>query len=60
MQQITQWLSSGWNIILVVLGLAIVHRIVSDYNGEILVTSAPGAGTTVTVRMPSRMVAVTA
>jgi signal transduction histidine kinase len=42
------------------LGLAIVHRIVSDYNGEILVKSAPGAGTTVTVRMPSRMVAVTA
>jgi two-component system sensor histidine kinase PilS (NtrC family) len=42
------------------LGLAIVHRIVSDYNGEILVKSAPNAGTTVTVRMPIRMVAATA
>jgi signal transduction histidine kinase len=42
------------------LGLAIVHRIVSDYNGEIVVKSAPGSGTTVTVRMPSRMVAATA
>ncbi len=34
------------------LGLSIVHRIVSDYGGEIQVTSAPGAGTTVTVRLP--------
>ena len=39
------------------LGLAIVHRIVSDYNGEIQVTSAPGAGTTVTVRLPTVQVA---
>ena len=34
------------------LGLAIVHRIVSDYGGEIQVTSAPDAGTTVCVRLP--------
>jgi two-component system, NtrC family, sensor histidine kinase PilS len=36
------------------LGLAIVHRIVTDYNGEIQVSSRPGAGTTVSVRLPSR------
>jgi len=36
------------------LGLAIVHRIVSDYNGDISVKSTPGAGTTVTVRLPVR------
>jgi two-component system, NtrC family, sensor histidine kinase PilS len=35
------------------LGLAIVHRIVTDYNGEVEVTSQPGAGTTVTVRLPA-------
>ena len=35
------------------LGLAIVHRIVSDYRGEIQVTSAPEAGTTVCVRLPA-------
>ena len=40
------------------LGLAIVHRIVSDYNGEIRVSSPPGAGTTVSVRLPARSVAV--
>jgi two-component system, NtrC family, sensor histidine kinase PilS len=40
------------------LGLAIVHRIVSDYNGEIRVSSHPGAGTTVSVRLPARTVAV--
>ncbi len=34
------------------LGLAIVHRIVSDHGGELLVTSAPDAGTTVCVRLP--------
>ena len=34
------------------LGLAIVHRIVSDYGGEIEVTSRPGAGTTVRIRLP--------
>jgi two-component system sensor histidine kinase PilS (NtrC family) len=39
------------------LGLAIVHRIVSDYNGEILESSTPGAGTTVTVRLPVRVAA---
>ena len=38
------------------LGLAIVHRIVSDYNGEIQVSSQPGAGTTVSVRLPARAV----
>jgi len=36
------------------LGLAIVHRIVSDYNGEIRVSSQPGSGTTVSVRLPAR------
>src|SRR4051812_35328445 len=36
------------------LGLAIVHRIASDYNGEIQVTSQPGAGPTVSVRLPAR------
>lgn len=35
------------------LGLAIVHRIVSDYGGEIQVTSQPGEGTTVKVRLPA-------
>jgi len=42
------------------LGLAIVHRIVSDYNGEIQVSSTPGRGTTVSVRMPVRAIAATA
>jgi two-component system, NtrC family, sensor histidine kinase PilS len=41
------------------LGLAIVRRIVTDYNGEIQVSSEPGAGTTVAVRLPARA-AVTA
>ena len=36
------------------LGLAIVHRIVSDYAGEIQVSSTPGVGTTVRVRLPVR------
>jgi two-component system sensor histidine kinase PilS (NtrC family) len=36
------------------LGLAIVHRIVADYNGEIQVSSRPGGGTTVSVRLPAR------
>jgi len=36
------------------LGLAIVHRIVTDYHGEIQVSSTPGAGTTVSVRLPVR------
>ena len=36
------------------LGLAIVHRIVTDYNGEIQVGSRPGAGTTVSVTLPTR------
>jgi two-component system sensor histidine kinase PilS (NtrC family) len=35
------------------LGLSIVHRIVTDYGGEVTVTSAPGAGTTVFVRFPA-------
>src|SRR5205823_11766023 len=38
------------------LGLAIVHRIVTDYNGEIRVASQPGAGTTISVRLPARAV----
>jgi two-component system sensor histidine kinase PilS (NtrC family) len=36
------------------LGLAIVHRIVTDYHGDIKVTSTPGVGTTVSVRLPAR------
>ena len=36
------------------LGLAIVHRIVTDYQGSIAVDSAPGRGTTVSVRLPAR------
>jgi two-component system sensor histidine kinase PilS (NtrC family) len=36
------------------LGLAIVHRIVSDYSGEIRISSQPGSGTTVSVRLPAR------
>jgi two-component system sensor histidine kinase PilS (NtrC family) len=35
------------------LGLAIVHRIVSDYGGEVEVSSQPGSGTTVKVRLPA-------
>ena len=38
------------------LGLAIVHRIVTDYHGEIQVSSQPGHGTTVSVRLPARAV----
>jgi two-component system, NtrC family, sensor histidine kinase PilS len=34
------------------LGLSIVHRIVSDYGGELQVTSLPGQGTTVSVKLP--------
>jgi two-component system sensor histidine kinase PilS (NtrC family) len=34
------------------LGLSIVHRIVSDYGGEIKVTSKKGEGTTLRVRFP--------
>jgi two-component system, NtrC family, sensor histidine kinase PilS len=40
------------------LGLAIVHRIVSDYHGEIHVSSPKGEGTTVSVRLPARAMAV--
>jgi two-component system, NtrC family, sensor histidine kinase PilS len=40
------------------LGLAIVHRIVADYSGEIRVSSQPGAGTTVSVRLPARATVV--
>jgi two-component system sensor histidine kinase PilS (NtrC family) len=35
------------------LGLAMVHRIVSDYSGEVKVNSTKGAGTTVLVRFPA-------
>ncbi len=41
------------------LGLAIVHRIVTDYNGEIQVSSHPGQGTTVSVRLPARAMVTT-
>jgi two-component system nitrogen regulation sensor histidine kinase GlnL len=40
------------------LGLAIVQRIVSDYNGEIQVTSSVGKGTTVRVRLGGTVTAV--
>ncbi len=36
------------------LGLSIVHRIVSDHGGTVRVTSTPGQGTTVEVRIPWR------
>jgi two-component system sensor histidine kinase PilS (NtrC family) len=42
------------------LGLSIVHRIVSDYGGELQVTSQPGEGTTVTVKLPGAPAAGTA
>jgi two-component system sensor histidine kinase PilS (NtrC family) len=41
------------------LGLAIVHRIVTDYSGEIQVSSQPGVGTTVSIRLPAPAVAIT-
>jgi two-component system sensor histidine kinase PilS (NtrC family) len=41
------------------LGLAIVHRIVADYHGEIHVSSQPGAGTSVSVRLPARAAVTT-
>jgi two-component system sensor histidine kinase PilS (NtrC family) len=34
------------------LGLAVVHRIATDYGGRVEVSSVLGAGTTVTVRLP--------
>jgi signal transduction histidine kinase len=36
-----------------------VHRIVTDYNGEIQVNSQPGEGTTVAVHLPARAVVTT-
>jgi two-component system, NtrC family, sensor histidine kinase PilS len=41
------------------IGLAIVHRIVTDYDGEIQVSSQQGSGTRVSVRLPARAVAAT-
>jgi signal transduction histidine kinase len=41
------------------LGMAIVHRIVSDYNGEIKVSSRPNGGTTVDVHLPARAAVTT-
>jgi len=41
------------------LGLAIVHRIVADYHGEIRVSSQPGTGTSVSVRLPARVAVTT-
>jgi two-component system, NtrC family, sensor histidine kinase PilS len=35
------------------LGLAVVHRVVTDYNGTIQVSSEVGVGTIVTVRLPA-------
>ena len=42
------------------LSLAIVHRIVSDYGGEVQISSQVSAGTTVSVRLPARRVAAPA
>jgi two-component system sensor histidine kinase PilS (NtrC family) len=36
------------------LGLALVHRIVKDHGGEVDVESAPGGGSTFTLRIPAR------
>ena len=36
------------------LGLSIVHRIVADHGGSVHVSSSPGAGTRVGVRIPWR------
>jgi two-component system, NtrC family, sensor histidine kinase PilS len=41
------------------LGLSIVHRIVTDYRGDIQVSSRKGQGTTVVVRLPVRAEVVT-
>jgi two-component system sensor histidine kinase PilS (NtrC family) len=35
------------------LGLALVHRVVDDHGGDVDVRSVPGAGTTVTLTLPS-------
>jgi two-component system, OmpR family, sensor kinase len=40
------------------LGLAIARAIVVEHGGEIVVDSQPGAGTTLTVRLPARTAAV--
>jgi signal transduction histidine kinase len=37
-----------------------VHRIVTDYKGEIQVSSKSGAGTTVSVRLPAQQPVATA
>jgi signal transduction histidine kinase len=34
------------------LGLAVVHRVVSDHRGEVRVTSAPGEGATFRIALP--------
>lgn len=35
------------------LGLAIVRRVAENHNGQLLIQSAPGAGTTMTIRIPA-------
>jgi two-component system sensor histidine kinase HydH len=35
------------------LGLALVHRVVQDHGGEIDLDSAPGSGTSFTLRIPT-------
>lgn len=37
------------------LGMVIVKNVVEAHGGELAVTSSPGAGTTVTIRMPSKV-----
>jgi signal transduction histidine kinase len=34
------------------LGLAVVHRVVSDHGGEVTVTSSPGAGARFRITLP--------
>jgi signal transduction histidine kinase len=34
------------------LGLAVIHKIITDHQGTVAVKSEPGKGTTVSVRLP--------
>ena len=41
------------------IGMAIVYRIVQDHGGRLRVDSRPGAGTTITVELPTVAASVT-